>query len=322
MPKSKHAPALFELIGNRGDKKAADKLALPKWLKTTPQPEQPAPSQASGPDIQPESPAVSHPSVRQEAADNADRMASTRTFASALGSGSPVGSTPSPAPDGPESIARVRSGRIELSLNPTNAVLIGVGLVIALLCFYLVGRGFATRNSDPVQVAGGGAAAVDDLQMALGRPANGQVLEPSRNGTPLMALPPAARPDSGQPSEKPAAPKAAAPASVIPDSSAASDGPNRIVIESFKVEHQKSAEHVRQWLLDNYGLKTELKPAGERIWLITAEGLDLEKPGHKEYRDKLIADLKSLGESCARELAGKNLTPYRLTAPYTRRFDK
>lgn len=321
MPKSKHAPALFELIGNKGDKKAADKLALPKWLKTTPQPEQPTPSQALGPSIQPESQAAPPPSLRQETPDNAGRMTPIKAFALTFGSGNPVDSAPPPASDEPEPIARVRSGRIQLSLNPTNAVLICGGLIIALFCFYLVGRGFATRNADPVQVAGGGTAA-DDLQAALGRPANGQVLEPPRNGTPLMALPPAVRPESGQPSDKPTAPKAAAPASVIPDSSAPSGGPNRIVIESFKVEHQKSAEHVRQWLLDNYGLKTELKPAGDRIWLVTAEGLDLEKPGQKEYRDKLIADLKSLGESCARELAGKNLIPYRLTAPYTRRFDK
>jgi hypothetical protein len=320
MPKSKHAPALFELIGNHGEKKAADKLALPKWLKTAPQQDlristepppadQPIPIRAAG------APATRTP----------ENDAGTQSASAAFGpsksnthSGKPAGPN-----DDSEPVARVRSGRLELSLKPTNVVLIGGGIVIALMCFYFVGRGLAGKSTKPVQVAGNTATADDDVKAALAQPANGQILDLSRPATTLMAPRPPAKAETDRTADKPHNEKAGTPPAATPGEAAApSGGPNRIVIESFKVEHQKSAEHVRKWLLDNYGLKTELKPAGDRIWLVTAEGIDLEKPGQREYRDKLIEDLKSLGESCARELAGKNLTPYRITGPYTRRFDK
>ena len=276
MPKSKHAPALFELIGNRGEKKTADKLALPKWLKTGPQPEQRTSTEPPQPASQPmpygtASTPMAQPGGRRRKRVDVHRRWFPETRHRQAVEHNRCGRAARESPLGPAGI----------SLNPTNAILIGGGIVIALFCFYLAGRGFAHRHDAPVQVAGNGSTTVDDVKAALGQPANGQILEPSRSATTLMAPRLAARTESDDTSAKPQTEKAVTPAAVTPADAAPSVGPNRIVVESFKVEHQKSAEHVRKWLLDNYGLKTELKPVGDRIWLVTAEGFDLDKPGRK-----------------------------------------
>ena len=295
MPKSKRAPALFELIGSRGDKNTAEKLAVPKWLKTGPQPEQ---------RTQPE------PQTRP-ALDPAPAAAR------------PTASMPPDAGDLGPPIARVRSGRLELSLNPTNAIIIGGGLVIALLCVYLVGHGVGAMSGAPVQVAGG-PAQVDDVSLAMKQPANGDVLEPQHNAA-LIGARSGARTEAerGPTLEKAKTEKAAVPAAAAPTEAAApASGPNRIVVERFKLADQKSAEHVQKWLAEDYDLKTELRPVKDNIWLVTVAGFNLEEPGQKQALEQLIKDLKTLGKDCGRELASRNLTPYLLKGPEAHRFEK
>ena len=307
MPKSKRAPALFELIPTRANGKAEDKLALPKWFKTAPAAQE-----------RPRAEGVSSARVGA-AADASSRSAAPVKEAKA----SPPAPPAKPAPDGGDSRAvRIRSGRLELSLNPANAVVVGGVLVLVLVFTYLLGQAAASRSKPTIQLAGG-PAAVDDVRHTLHQPASGQGVEPIRV-TPLMGTrsgaAPEAKPSAGT-GEVKSDPAAGGRAS---DGPVGAGGPNRIVIESFKAAEEdiKAARHVRDWLATHYGLRAELRQFGDRIWLVTQDGFDLEQPGQKEAMHKMIEDLKSLGGACARELAGQKLPVYRLAGPYPRRLDK
>ncbi len=290
MPKSKRAPALFELIGSRGEGKNANPLAVPKWLKAAPQP-------GSKPSTQREpAPAPRPPAARKSDAGE-DVPAVT-----------------------------VNTGRIQLSLNPTTVIVAAGVLSIALLCVYLVGRGIGTKTGGPAQLAGG-TERVDTVASALNQPADGQVLDLPQHTTPLIGSRSSARtetsspamPDRAKVEKATAAPAAAAGPARSP---AAGGGPNHIVIERFKAEDRKSAEHVQKWLADS-GLETYLTTdANNRIWLVTVEGYDLEDPEQKDYCNRLVQALKGAGESCRQELLKNSLTPYLLKGPEIRRIEK
>ncbi len=289
MPKSKRAPALFELIGSRGDNKSADPLAVPKWLKTAPPPGAKPPAQRE-PAPPPQAPAARKPG---------------------------------PGDDTPT--AAVNTGRIQLSLNPTTVLVAAGVLSIALLCVYLIGRGIGSKAAGPAQLAGG-TERVDTVASALHQPADGQVLDPSQHPTPLIGTRSPARTEVGSPAmpdkaraeNATAAPAAAGPARPA----AAGGGPNHIVVERFKAEDRKSAEHVQKWLAGS-GLETFLMTdANNRIWLVTVEGYNLEDPEQKDYCNRLVDALKAAGEDCRRELLKNNLTPYLLKGPEIRRIEK
>ncbi|HSW45017.1 MAG TPA: hypothetical protein VLM89_05555 [Phycisphaerae bacterium] len=281
MPKSKHAPALFELIDTRGQTKATSKLAVPKWFKSH-SPTQPNREPVSAPRSA-ETPKVEkRPSVSGE----------------------------------PGVVRRLRmklhGDRVQFSLNSTNVVVVAGVVLLALLTYYILGRNLGA-GTEPAAGVAAGLAAIDPVSETLQQPANADILDPVRRAT-LMATPPAA---TGEP--KPA-PEAKLPEKA-PTTPGVSKGPNRILIESFKPADIKSAEFVLDWL-GTMGLQTELRRAGDSIWLLTVDGYDLGQPGQKEVVDKLIEDLKSLGESCRRELAARKLTVYTLSQPYTRRLDR
>jgi hypothetical protein len=307
MPKSKRAPALFELINTRSNGKADNKLALPKWFKTRPAAQDRPQANAESPPR----PAIPAAPATRPAAPPIEKKTSPPPRPSAKS-----------ATESDDSAVRIRTGRLVLSLNPANAVIAGGVLVLALVFTYLLGQAMSYRSKPDMQMAGG-PTSVDDVRQALHQPANGQVLEPSRSTT-LMGTRSAANQESKSASETSEPDKNQSLTGVATDGSGGTGGPNRIVIESFKAEAEdiKAANHIREWLATQYGLRTELRQFGDRIWLVTQDGFDLEQPGQKEAMNKMIEDLKSLGGTCARELASQKLPVYRLASPYPRRLEK
>ena len=303
MPKSKRAPALFELINTRTNGKTS-KLAIPKWFKTTSSAPQPEEAPSPEPD-EPSAPAAPAPVAAPPPAHPA--AAATRPASPP----SPTGqdSTPSHSP-----VLKIRGTRLELSLNLANVVIATGALVLVVLGSYLIGQGIGAKSKPGKDLQLADSTATDDVRRALDQPDNVKVLEPPSRNAKLMGSR-----TTAEPPQSPAA--TAAPSAQSPESPAASRGPNRIVVESFKLEHQKSAEHVRDWLASNYGLRTELQHAGDSVWLVTLDGFDLNKPGDKEALAKRVEDIKSLGGACARELAKCNLPIYLLKSPSPRRFD-
>jgi hypothetical protein len=298
MPKSKRAPALFELINTRTNGKSG-KLAIPKWFKGAPT----APQPEAAPTPVPDEPSFIAPAPVAATPPAPPAAAATRT------AGPPPASSQDVTPSHPP-VLKIRGSRLELSLNPANVVIAAGVLVLIVLCTYLIGQGIGSKSKPGQALQLAGAPANDDVRQALDQPANAKVLEPPRRVTLMGARTPA------EPSQPPAAPPAQSP-----ETTAASRGPNRIVVENFKLEHLKAAEHVRDWLASNYGLRTELHRAGDNIWLVTLDGFDLSKPGEKEALAKRVEDIKSLGGACGRELAKCNLPIYLLKSPSPRRFD-
>jgi len=302
MSKSKHAPALFELIDSRSTRKGSDKLAVPKWFKRSET--QPAPPEEStGTDPTSESTA-SAPAVRSSAAGTGAPFHSVAR--SAEHTTGQADRTP---------VFQLENGRLVLSLNPINASIAGGIILLVILSSFLIGQSTGSGGGD-IQAP----AAVDDIQQALKKPAKPDLLKVGGNP------PPDSRSGStkdqpaqtaGQTQEKPTPrpERSAGPPEREP-------GINYVVIESFKQEHKKSAEHVKQWLQENYGLETTLERSGDYWRLVTVLGFDYREAGQKEACQKFLDDLKALGDTCARELSGKGLAVYRLSGPFAQNFGK
>ncbi len=302
MSKSKHAPALFELIDSRSTRKGSDKLAVPKWFKRSeaqpaPPPESTAPDPAS-------EEAAAAPAVRSSAAcDGMPPGPAPRTVENTTGQANR-------AP-----IFQFEDGRLLLSLNPINASIAGGIILLVILSSFLIGQSTGSSGRD-VQAP----AAVDDIQHALKQPAKPDLLKVGGNPPPDVrssSTKDQSAQTAGQTQEKP---------TPRPERTAGTPerepGINYVVIESFKQEHKKSAEHVRQWLQENYGLETTMERSGDYWRLVTVLGFDYREAGQKEACQKFLNDLKALGDTCARELSGKGLAVYRLSGPFAQNFGK
>lgn len=305
MAKSKHSPALFELIGQKTSPNADPKLAVPKWFrsepsKPTPEPKpEPArePSRTERPALQ----AASPPSPPKPA------VVPPR----------PTSPAPSEGADESRPILQVRSGRLEISLNTVNAaVAAGVALLVIFSSF-MIGQGVG-RSSAPARTPM--ASAPDDaIETALAQPADSSILDVGSEKATLMGrLPP--HPGIAQVAKE-------SPAAVKPPSSGEGPPPggwnrslNYIVIQTFKQADRPAAEFIQRWLSKEYELETRLVSEGRNWVLITASGFDFSDPAERQASDHFITELKSLGDSCARELTRAGLPVYRLNAPFAKRF--
>ncbi len=311
MPKSKHAPALFELIESRSARKGSDKMAVPKWFKRS---EAAAPSAAEGPETDPTTEEAAPAPVAAEACP--PRAAEADVAHPPVPAVPRVAASAAVRLDRPP-IFRLDNGRLELSLNPVNASIAAAVILLAVLSSFLIGQGIASRGS---AATAGGAVGADDIQQALKQPAQPDIL---KAGGPTKS--PGRTGSAAEPAVQTAGPsQAGTAAKPQPAADRAGRDPamNYVVVESFKQEHKKSAEHVRQWLQDRYSLETTLERSGDYWRLVTVLGFDFRESGQKESCQQFLTDLQSIGDACAKELSGNNLPVYRLTGPFAQNFGK
>jgi len=302
--KSKHSPALFELIDKRANGKGSEKLAVPTWFRPSQSaaPGAGAPESATTADRpqQPQAPEMQGPSPAPVAPEPTG----------AAGSVASPAELPRPMDEHPPML-RVRSGRIELSLNPVNAAVVAGVLLLILFSSYRLGQIIGDKGASNAQALSPGRT--DDIQQALLRPPDPGVLNVRNHTTPLMQQRISDR--QGRPS----APKAGASPPAAGSSSA---GPkaiiNYVTVESFSLDHRKSAEYVQKWLAKR-ALETRLQRSGNRWQLVTTLGFNVNKADHKVARDQLIEDLKSHGPACAEELRRQGLPEYWLKTPFAAR---
>ncbi len=324
MPKSKYAPALFEVIRNRQETRPGGGLPLPRWWRSTPSAPQeqeasaPAESPPSCPP-QPVSPQESPAAPPGEAV--VEPVGAAALHAEAFRPAAPAG--------GDESVPRrpwrLEGDRLEIRLRPMVVVVVAGALLVSWVVAYQLGRG--TRPATGAAAGGGGEEIVSDpIQEAMLRPPDPTVLNvsgpprsrPRAGGEPQAAVD--AKAPSGQ-----AGGEAGAKAGVVPvagepaaqRTEPAAANLNRVLIQVFAPEHKAAAEHVQRWLETSYSVRTELirKSKGD-WWLATTDGFDFSQPGDKELCEKFISDIKSLGRECGRELARAGLPVYNLTGPY------
>jgi len=292
--KSKQSPALFELLDQQSTNK---KLAVPSWFKDTKETDaHDTPTEAASDAVQP----PQAPALQQRGPKPTLEVSRPRT----------------PAPDDPTDehppIVRLESGRVEISLNLVNAAVVVCVALLTLFSSYLIGQSVGTKQSPDVQTAGIGLT--DDL---LNQPLDSRVLDVANRPNTLMQE---RTPEQPKPSAESGQAKIAR--ATATDSSSSTVGPqaimNYIVVESFKIEHQKSAEYVQKWLAEQ-NLETELKKSGNRWLLVTTGGFDITQDSHKAARDQLIENLKLNGPACAEALRNQGLPEYGLKGPYATR---
>ncbi len=305
MAKSKYAPALFEVIQNRSASKSSG-LPVPKWWKSgTAAQEDQSPAQE-----QPEeAPAPPEPAVQREPQVVRPEPAPVRVAVPPR----IVPASPPEAPDGvPERAPffRLNSGRVELSMTPTNAaVIIGTTLLL-VIGFYYVGQ---NRGRAALAAADLAAKKADPLAEALNKPANPAALKvaapaPRTSTPPRPAVnPPAPRQASTPQTRVP--PALPTPPTETATPRGASD--TYIVLETFGADDGPSAEFAQKWLAARQ-LGTVLEKKGSRWRLVSTVGF---APGEEQKLQQYIETVKTVGRECARDMGRAKLQVYLFTSP-------
>ncbi len=324
MGKSKYAPALFEVIEGRHQRKRGPrKLALPNWWRTS-EADRSIEAEESGESGEADE------SVEAAGPAEVEDARATPEVPEAMGpdEAHPVSPTepvreealPGPAagadgpvldvPDHPRWL-RVRSGRVEISLNPVNAAVVAGGVLLALLLSYEIGYNFgapAPASREPIPAGDKG----DSVKDALSRPPKPGALEV---GSATWTGDGSARGGKGQPGRS-----AEQQGGARPPTPAGATGQaarlNYVVLQIFSRDHKQAAQYAQQIIESRYGIATALEPRDDKWQLVSAGRFDFGREDQKRqaysYRDKI----KSLGEELAKELASKGLPVYRFSDPY------
>lgn len=328
MPKSKYAPALFEVISNKQqENKQAGRLSLPKWWKPARPSSPEAPQGSAGP-----APAATTPSamvpepanpevVAESAAPPANTPASVETY------DPPVADSPRESGNlGLEiesenaPIVRVSGTRLVLSLNALTATIVGGALVLALFASYQIGHKVGKGSAQTAALAGPG----DSLEKALQQPPNPSVLKapvtpPNRMGladTLPKQTPPKPAPEPVKPAVQP--PPAAVPA---PPTPALQRGAIHVVLETFQPTDREAAEFAKTWF-ESKGIPTTLETKGRSFRLVSVAGFDYTTPTGEQEVAQLIQKVTELGRSCGRALAAAKLPVYTFRKPGTERMER
>lgn len=310
MAKSKYAPALFEVIGKKDEQAPA--LPLPKWWRRKDVAASPAPSNAS-------------PTEDAAAAPGADGEQPVTPDSSTRGAGPAAtqparrysaGPTTASHPDEDEErppVARIQNGRVELSLNPVNTVIVSGVLLLTLFLTYQMGRGFR-----PAATATAETNVTDNtLEAARQQAGQPEVLRvgpsaatPDRNGG--RTAPPnpggtrSATPNQNRP-QVPAAPAGPAAAPAVANAVQRTHGLTHVVLETFRPEHKAQAEQLRDWLLTKQ-LVTTIEPAsGDRWQLVSTAGFDYSKESDKHAIAEFVQMTKRFGQEYKEEYKSRAL---------------
>ena len=268
-------------------------MAVPKWWKSS---QEARPESAAGPAVP-----AGATSVKQPADDRESEGTPSSDSSTALGGSSP----PIEIIDEPRPILRVRSGKVELSLNPVSSFVAACVLVLLLVASYQFGTISGSGGSDVTQASLDRPGA-DTIEEALRQPINPSVLEPAPRR--LMGD----RSDSRQGKQSTAG-------VTIPKSSSAGitagkrvPGLMYVILESFKSQDYQQAEFARTWLSEQKNVITTLEKKGDRWALISVDGFD-NKQSAKQYRDAVI----SMGKEYNSEFRGKVKYNFRDPFVYT-----
>ncbi len=311
MPKSKHAPALFELIDQKQKAPRTGRLELPRWWKRGQQgqvdkpdegkvePTEPAPAAPETPvHAVTEAPSAEPPAAAEVKPTEFHSPAALRTPTS--GSAITAEETRDVSSPGSERIVRVDHGRLNFSLNYVNIAVLAFGLLVVVLISILIGSKMGGGATDtptlPGQMETMGSLELDEAIPGTPRP---QTLEVGpRSDRETRQLPGTA--------ERSITPPAAGgqPGRV--------SGRNYVVIEGFQLQHREEAEAAREWLKSQGVLSTLERTDKGRLVLISVDGFSGESSA-KPFIDKI----KELGKKYKQEFAGK--AQYSFHAPYVTR---
>lgn len=349
MAKSKYAPALFEVITK--DEKPSGKLPLPKWWrnKTAPtssgeaqqsaQPSTPPPQPAVDSSASPASEAVPSPSVAAPQPELSAPAPPPAALQAPVPASPPTTGTRIDADIDEERppIARVREGRFELSLNATNAAIVGGALLIGLFLAYQMGRGIG-RPAAPATAVVKNTDELDTVRNSPATPAVLDVPTPGerrslRSGTGSSAVlsadtakPPAKASPPAKPAPPPAPTVAAANRSVqVPPPAPTTPGQRvsgltYVILETFDRSHRAEAEQIQRWLQEKYGVSTTIEPSGERFQLVSTQGFDYNNSTEKAKFDEFCQFVKGLGKQYKAEFGSK--ANYMMREPYGRKYIK
>ncbi|MBN1492282.1 MAG: hypothetical protein JXA69_20380 [Phycisphaerae bacterium] len=297
MAKSKHAPALFEVLRKQGESRRAV-VPIPRWWKNLSQ--RPRTSEPAADSPEPEVEAPPPPAVKPVRPAVDDRPAGREI---------PVEAAPVPRLGGSPEIVRFTDGRLELSLNPVwVAVFVGV-MILTLICSYELGR---RAGAEPVSVAGLEAGPGLDPELDVARIREGTpdpgVLDLA--GTQRGGQVPVRATVSGSP--QPTSPVTPQPTPRVeptqaPANAVRQKGLNYIVVERFHTglpavktmdDARRDAEEAQQWL-DRRGLPTLVEEIRNGYQLVTARGF--KYPGERELCEKLQDTIIGYGRLYSQE---------------------
>ncbi|UCD29400.1 MAG: hypothetical protein JSV03_02650 [Planctomycetota bacterium] len=293
MAKSKHAPALFEVIEtDKSGKDSGGKLAVPKWWKSgqkaksapPPAPKKaPAERTTSDPDIVPPRTSTASATPRAD-------------------------SGPIEITDQPRPLFQMRGGRIEISLNPVSSFVVATVLVVLIVASYQIGTmvGGPAKRAD--SQADAGRLDANNIDDALKRPANSSVLDVG----PTALIGDRSNNDQGGKSNAHILMPRSSSAAITAKTGKRVPGLTYVVLESFKPQHYKQAEHAQNWFSRKKNVITTLEKKGDRWVLISVDGFESRKKA-QPYREGIIA----MGAEYFREFRGKADYNFRDPALFT-----
>lgn len=321
MAKSKYAPALFEVINRQ--RNTGNKLGVPKWWKglgrtgtseATDEAQQPAGAASASPDI-----VDTTPESDANVSNTPTSLAGTLTPAASESEDAGV-STHAAPPNSEQASAegsvcqrlfQVEGGRVWISLNTSQAAIIGSLLVVALVISFGLGR-MGRPSSLPAQQN------ENDVDRILAETPNSSVL----NATPLNATPDKAVPAASK--RVRTANPAVGSGKPADAASAGQDelkvGLRYVVLDTYNRADRASAEHVQKWLASTHNIPTVLRQTktGNSYLLISKAGFDWSNPAEQEKCNQLAERIKSLGKDCRKELIKADLRVYTLASPQIR----
>lgn len=352
MPKSKYAPALFEVINRTEQAKKEGGLSLPKWWKgrsgagsttekgtdasgvseaetpaaTPPAAESAGPTAASSASPPAAAPVSSEPAATGPAPAPAPAPASAPAAAEKpvrVIPAAPRPKAPVTADDGePPPLFRLGEGRLELSLNAVNACVAGGVLLLALFVSYELGK-FRGAPSPAAVERTETADTQDELAEILAEPPQREVLgarggaraptAPDRGGAARPA--PVTETPAPRP-EQPAAPRAPAAGE---ETAWPTVGLNYVILARYAREDVEEARHAQAWLAGR-NVATRLRESGNHHLLMTAEGFDYGNRVEQERCLRLRDHIIALGREYRDEFRGQRVIRYTFHDPEIRRW--
>ncbi|NLX12152.1 MAG: hypothetical protein GXY44_00650 [Phycisphaerales bacterium] len=303
MPKSKHAPALFELIDQKQKAPSSGRLEVPRWWKRGQQspvdkPEQSKDEPSEPVPVPPESPVESAPEppvAEPETAPVPKPVVFSSPQAVTILPDRPVttvlGSLNGAAPV-TDKIVTVERGRLHLSLNYVNIAVAAFVLLLVIVVSIQIGSMFAGKPDlvplpERVEVTGS-----PELDEALGHVPYQAAVDVGHSPSPIAGQ------DTRRLPESAARPAAPSPAGDIVGRRVS--GRNYVVIEGFQLQHREEAETAREWLARR-GVRSTLEQTDRgRLVLISADGFS----GRDDARP-LLEKIKELGKQYKQEFASK-----------------
>lgn len=329
MAKSKHAPALFEVLQKNREQRRRAGIPIPRWWKGLTQ----GSDSDSTATVTPPPTAKQPPATdkRQATAETRPPVVETKTPPPRPAATSPATTTapagrldaaprvrqdaPRPAErrdraGGSRPIVRYADGRVEVSLNPIGTIVAAGGILLALFCSFQLGR---MRPAAPI--ANAGTAPLSSTNATRGDGLDSVRRGPVTPGSMDLgsAVPPpgATGPAGTTPSVPgPAPPTGGSPRGGSPGVSpfVMTKGLNYIHVERFHTglpavktveDARQHAEHAQKWLAERCGIDTAIEPITNGYELIVTRGYSY--PDERPQCEQMKAAIMDYGTKYAKE---------------------